>query len=146
MERDLTTHRPVTVQRIERALDRVAEIIVARGDQGEAWLPLYDYPERAMQDLQAKEVRLAEVRKGAADFIEKPFDDAGARQSGRPCTIAIMLLPRIRKQRRSSGNLSKLSERERQVLDGLVSGLPDKTIAYDLGISPVPLKSIGRTS
>ena len=34
------------------------------------------------------------------------------------------------------GNLSKLSERERQVLDGLVSGLPNKTIAYDLGISP----------
>ena len=32
--------------------------------------------------------------------------------------------------------LSTLSERERQVLDGLVSGLPNKTIAYDLGISP----------
>jgi two-component system response regulator FixJ len=32
--------------------------------------------------------------------------------------------------------LSTLSDRERQVLDGLVSGLPNKTIAYDLGISP----------
>ncbi|MBZ0229486.1 MAG: LuxR C-terminal-related transcriptional regulator, partial [Bauldia sp.] len=29
-----------------------------------------------------------------------------------------------------------LSQRERQVLDGLVSGHPNKTIAYDLGISP----------
>jgi len=56
------TTRPVTVDRIGRALDRVAEIIVARGDQGEAWLPLYDYLERAMRDLQAKEERLAEVR------------------------------------------------------------------------------------
>jgi two-component system response regulator FixJ len=29
-----------------------------------------------------------------------------------------------------------LSERERQVLDGLVAGNANKTIAYDLGISP----------
>jgi len=29
-----------------------------------------------------------------------------------------------------------LSPREREVLDGLVEGLPNKTIAYDLKISP----------
>lgn len=52
----------VTAERIERALDRVAEIIVARGDQGEAWLPLYDHLQRALQDHQAKEERLAAVR------------------------------------------------------------------------------------
>lgn len=57
------TPRPVTTQRIERALDRVAEIIVARGDHGEAWLPLYDYLERALQDHRAKEERLAAVRR-----------------------------------------------------------------------------------
>ena len=32
--------------------------------------------------------------------------------------------------------LATLSQRERQVLEGLVAGLPNKTIAYDLGISP----------
>jgi len=32
--------------------------------------------------------------------------------------------------------LARLSQREKQVLDGLVAGLPNKTIAYDLGISP----------
>ena len=57
-----TTGHAVTVKRIERALDRVAEIIVARGDQGEALLPLYDRLERAMQDLQAKEERFVAVR------------------------------------------------------------------------------------
>jgi two-component system response regulator FixJ len=34
------------------------------------------------------------------------------------------------------GRLATLSERERQVLDRLVSGLPNKTIAYELGIRP----------
>ncbi len=32
--------------------------------------------------------------------------------------------------------LSQLTDRERQVLDGVVAGLPNKTIAYDLNISP----------
>ena len=32
--------------------------------------------------------------------------------------------------------LEALSERERQVLDGLVAGKANKVIAYDLGISP----------
>ena len=32
--------------------------------------------------------------------------------------------------------LATLSQREHQVLEGLVSGHPNKTIAYDLGISP----------
>ena len=32
--------------------------------------------------------------------------------------------------------LASLSQRERQVLDGLVAGQPNKTIAYELGISP----------
>jgi two-component system response regulator FixJ len=32
--------------------------------------------------------------------------------------------------------LDSLSARERQVLDGLVAGHPNKVIAYDLGISP----------
>ena len=35
-----------------------------------------------------------------------------------------------------SAKLALLSERERQVLEGLISGYPNKTIAHDLGISP----------
>ncbi|MDG4887813.1 hypothetical protein P9230_10770 [Mesorhizobium sp. WSM4887] len=62
MKRYAPSPRPITAERIERALDRVAEIIMARGEKGEAWLPLYDHLERALRDHQAKEERLEEVR------------------------------------------------------------------------------------
>lgn len=71
------TLQPITVQRIERALDRVAEIIVARGDQGETWLPLYDYLERALQDCQAKEGRLV----AAHERVKRLRDQTATRSS-----------------------------------------------------------------
>ena len=36
----------------------------------------------------------------------------------------------------AKSRLSRLSAREVQVLNGLVAGLPNKTIGYDLGLSP----------
>lgn len=77
------------------------------------------------------------MKEGAIDFIEKPFDDD-------ILVNAIRAALDNRNQANAThpqsaeinGRLSTLSERERQVLDGLVSGLPNKTIAYDLGISP----------
>jgi two-component system response regulator FixJ len=77
------------------------------------------------------------MKEGAADFIEKPFDDQvlidaihSALANRSHATTAHPQAVEIRK------NLSALSQREHQVLDALVSGLPNKTIAYDLGISP----------
>ncbi|RWD63618.1 MAG: response regulator transcription factor FixJ [Mesorhizobium sp.] len=77
------------------------------------------------------------MKEGAVDFIEKPFDDQllidAIRSALDNRTQAITTHPQSSEIRK---NLATLSERERQVLDGLVSGLPNKTIAYDLGISP----------
>ena len=77
------------------------------------------------------------MKEGAADFIEKPFDDQILLDSLRSAlnhrSHPIAAHPQSTEIRK---NLATLSERERQVLDGLVSGLPNKTIAYDLGISP----------
>lgn len=77
------------------------------------------------------------MKEGATDFIEKPFDDQmlidaihAALNNRDPVAAVNAQAADIRK------HLSTLSQRERQVLDGLVSGLPNKTIAYDLGISP----------
>jgi two-component system response regulator FixJ len=76
------------------------------------------------------------MKAGALDFIEKPFDDeimlaaiksALARHSSE--------IERGSASSEVQSRLDLLSERERQVLDGLVAGKPNKIIAYDLGIS-----------
>src|SRR4051812_37016054 len=76
------------------------------------------------------------MKAGAVDFIEKPFDDnvlvdaikaALARQAGDRERDA--RLGEIRDR------MKLLSERERQVMEGLVAGKPNKIIAHDLGIS-----------
>lgn len=77
------------------------------------------------------------MKLGAADFIEKPFDDEVMIASVRGA-----LNTAERGQHESSerallqGRLALLSARERQVLEGLVAGKPNKIIAFDLGISP----------
>lgn len=77
------------------------------------------------------------MKAGAIDFLEKPFDDERVLSSVRSALEA------SRADREKTGRrneveerLSSLSQRERQVLEGLVAGLPNKTIAHDLGISP----------
>lgn len=76
------------------------------------------------------------MRLGALDFLEKPFDDAVMLRA------VGLALKRHQEESKAKGEraeimrrLASLSSRERQVLDGLVSGKPNKIIAYDLGIS-----------
>jgi two-component system, LuxR family, response regulator FixJ len=77
------------------------------------------------------------MKAGAADFIEKPFDDAtllGAIQAAleiRPATPG-----EGNAKSEAEARLADLSPRERDVLRGLVAGKINKVIAHDLGISP----------
>ena len=79
------------------------------------------------------------MRAGVVDFIEKPFGEARildalarALEAGPPpATAQASDEATLVRQR-----LETLSERERQVLDGVVDGHPNKVIARDLGISP----------
>lgn len=78
---------------------------------------------------------VAAMKSGALDFIEKPFEDevlisAIRRAADEIDRAAANDLAEIERR------LSRLSDREREVLGGIVAGLPNKTIAYDLDISP----------
>jgi two-component system, LuxR family, response regulator FixJ len=77
------------------------------------------------------------MKAGAVDFIEKPFDDEVLLSAIRVALERYNALDHqdaeaIQIQTR----LQSLSPRERQVLDGLLAGHPNKTIAYDLKLSP----------
>ena len=77
------------------------------------------------------------MKAGAIDFIEKPFDDELLLAALR---IALDQFGKTGLREIEAAQiktrLQSLSPREREVLDGLVAGHPNKTIAYDLGLSP----------
>lgn len=76
------------------------------------------------------------LKKGAVDFIEKPFDQAALKQQ-----VERMLQEardrRVKNERQSLNEalLAKLTPREQQVLERIVAGRLNKQIADDLGIS-----------
>jgi two-component system, LuxR family, response regulator FixJ len=77
------------------------------------------------------------MKTGALDFIEKPFDDDVFLRAVRMALSAHAVDSQRQAQKATiNSRLESLSNREREVLEGLVAGHPNKTIAYDLGISP----------
>ena len=77
------------------------------------------------------------IHHGAADFVEKPFEGDIVMETIRRALTArsapvVALAPDPAAQER----LERLTPRERQVLEQLVIGNPNKVIAYELGISP----------
>ena len=76
------------------------------------------------------------MKAGAVDFIEKPFNDESLLSA-----IRVAIDRHTQDARRGDEivaikeKLASLSRREREVLEGLIAGLPNKTIAYDLKIS-----------
>jgi len=77
------------------------------------------------------------MKAGAVDFVEKPFE-------GNTLTDAIERAVKIGRQTDQNqkidaaiaARLGQLTPREREVLEALVAGKPNKIIAFDLNISP----------
>jgi two-component system, LuxR family, response regulator FixJ len=77
------------------------------------------------------------MRAGAIDFIEKPFEDVVIIEAIQRAAEQLANKPaKIDDVATIQSRLERLSDRERQVLSGVVAGLPNKSIAYDLDISP----------
>lgn len=77
------------------------------------------------------------MKAGAVDFIEKPFEKAILLEA------IEVAFDRLEDREARAGRaedartaIASLTAREQDVLGGLAQGLPNKTIAYDLGISP----------
>ena len=95
------------------------------------------YPVIVMTGHGDVNVAVQAMKAGAVDFIEKPFEKAvllSAIDEG---------FSRLEQTGKSQARaeearvrLQALTPRERDVLEGLVRGHPNKTIAYDLDISP----------
>jgi two-component system response regulator FixJ len=77
------------------------------------------------------------MKYGAVDFLEKPYDDELLLGSVRSA-IDRSQQNAARDARRAEveARLATLTNREREVLEGLVAGKPNKIIAFDLAISP----------
>lgn len=77
------------------------------------------------------------MKAGAVDFIEKPFEETSILSAVRAAfdRAAETDLP-SGETGEAARRIASLSARERQVLDGLVAGKPNKVLATDFGISP----------
>lgn len=100
---------------IDRSIDFPLIVITGHGD-----VPL------AVQAMKA----------GAIDFIEKPFASDAILHSIEMGLSRLTIPDEDPTKVAAAAKLALLSPRELQVLEGLLAGLPNKSIAYDLEISP----------
>lgn len=79
---------------------------------------------------------VAVLKSGAQTVVEAPVDGESLNNAIREAARRLAEIDDSEEVRHAYRCLSLLTRRETEVLRGLVAGLPNKTIAYDLGISP----------
>ncbi len=76
------------------------------------------------------------MKAGAVDFIEKPFDDAALLSTVGRALETVAAPEANENAAKAAARLAALSPREREVLERLMAGKPNKAVARDLGLSP----------
>jgi len=81
-------------------------------------------------------VAVRAMKAGAVDFLEKPFEKARLLDAIEEAFARLEdVAGRADRAQDAAVAVASLTAREREVLEGLAQGLPNKTIAYDLDIS-----------
>lgn len=81
-------------------------------------------------------IAVTAIKRGAFDFIEKPFAESELlKRIEEALSFATETAAQQTQVASIKARLESLSEREKQVLDAVVNGKMNKTIAYDLDIS-----------
>lgn len=95
-----------------------------------------DWPVVIMTGHGEVAIAVRAMKLGAVDFIEKPFaEDVLLPSLGRAFDLLKDRGERAERKRAARDRVGLLSPREREVLQGLLAGLPNKLLARRLGIS-----------
>ncbi len=82
------------------------------------------------------------MRGGAIDFLQKPVDEAALQTAvRRALETSAAMMNEERELERTRRLLADLTPREYQTLRGVISGAPNKVIAYRLGITERTVKA-----
>ncbi len=76
------------------------------------------------------------MKAGVVDFLEKPFEEDSLLEAIRAAQAPPDTVGKDPERERIRNVLDSLSPREHEVLNGVVEGKLNKTIAHELGISP----------
>lgn len=82
------------------------------------------------------EMAIGAMKSGAADFIEKPYSSESILETIKDSIRSMEASAQEQEKTATArAKVASLSRRENEVLRGLLSALPNKLIAYELGIS-----------
>jgi two-component system, LuxR family, response regulator FixJ len=82
------------------------------------------------------EIAVQAIKLGAKDFLEKPFREAALLKSLKREFRALDVVIESESSRQKAATLmARLTRREREVLNRVVKGRPNKAIAHELGLS-----------